>query len=95
VTVKYGVTRLTIDRVHVGTWPAVSLHWVNVAEDGIRMSEICVTSSTIKMHTTGLTTDVRSMSVLSKNGVMRGIVTIMVPSMTNLTDSALPKEGAT
>jgi hypothetical protein len=27
--------------------------------------------------------------------VMRGIVIIMVPSMTNLTDSALPKEGAT
>jgi hypothetical protein len=32
---------------------------------------------------------------LSKNDMMREIMTIMVPSMTNLTDSAPLKEGAT
>jgi hypothetical protein len=34
-------------------------------------------------------------SALSKNDEMRGTMTIMVPSMTNLTDSAPLKEGTT
>jgi hypothetical protein len=36
-----------------------------------------------------------SVSALSKNDVMRGTMTIMVPSHTNLTGSAPLKEGAT
>jgi hypothetical protein len=45
------------------------------------------------MHVIGLTIGARSMSALSKNDVMRGTITIMVPSMTNLTNSATLKEG--
>jgi hypothetical protein len=93
--VKYGVTSLTTDRVNAGTRPAVSLHQRNTTEGGIEMTEICMTSSTAEMHTTGLTTGVKSVSTLSKSGVMRGTMTVMVPSMTNLTDNALLKEGAT
>jgi hypothetical protein len=89
---KYGITSLTTDRVHVGTQPAVSLHRRNVAEGGIRMIEICVMSYAVEMHTTRLTTGVRNVSVVSKNDMMRGTMTIMVPSMTN---STLLMEGTT
>jgi hypothetical protein len=92
---KYGVMSLTTNRVRAGTQPAISLHRRNVAEGRIGMTEICVTSSAVEMHVTGLTTSVRSVSALSKNNVIRGTMIIMVPSMTNLTDSALLKEGAT
>jgi hypothetical protein len=37
----------------------------------------------------------QDVSVLSKNNAMRGTMTIMVPSTTNLTDSAPLKEGTT
>jgi hypothetical protein len=67
----------------------------NMAEGGIRKTEICAMTSAIEMHTVGLTTGAKSMSTLSKNNKMRGTMTIMVPSMTNLTDSAPLKEGAT
>jgi hypothetical protein len=59
------------------------------------MTKICVKSSEVEMHVTGLTNGARSMSALSKNDMMRGTMTIMVPSMTNLTDSAPLKEGTT
>jgi hypothetical protein len=95
VTVKYGVTSFTTDKIHVGTWPAVSLHQRNAAEGGIRVTKICVTSFAAEIHATGLTTGARSVSALSKNDVMRGTMTIMVPSMTNLTDRASLKEGTT
>jgi hypothetical protein len=95
VTVKYGVTILTTDKVHVGTRSTVSLNWRNAAEGGIGMTEIYATSSAVEMHTIGLTIGARSVSALSKNDVMRGTMTIMVPSTTNLTDSAPTKEGAT
>jgi hypothetical protein len=94
VTVKYGVTSLTTDRVHMGTQTAVSLHWRNVGEGGIGMTEICA-SSAAEMDATGLTIGARSVSALSKNDEIRGTMTIMVPSTTNLTDSAPLKEGAT
>jgi hypothetical protein len=59
------------------------------------MTEISATSSAAEMHTIGLTSSARSMSALTKNDVMRETMTIMVPSMTNLTDSAPLKESAT
>jgi hypothetical protein len=92
---KYGVTSLTTDSIHMGTQPTVSLHWRNAAEGGIGMTEICAMSSATEMHVIRLTTNARRVSVLSKNGVMRGTMTIMVPSMTNLTDSTPLKEGTT
>jgi hypothetical protein len=92
---KYGVTSLTTDRVHVGTRPVVSLHQRNTVEGGIGMTDICMASSATELHMTGLIAGIRSVSALSKNDVMRGIMTIMVPSTTNLTDNALVKEGAT
>jgi hypothetical protein len=49
----------------------------------------------IEMHAIGLTTGARNGSALSKNDVMIGTMIIMVPSITNLTDSAPLKEGAT
>jgi hypothetical protein len=93
--VKYRVTSLTTDRVHAGTRPTVSLHQRNVTEGRIRMTEICVTSSVAEIQVIGLTSGARSMSALSKSEVMRGTMTIMVPSMTNLTDSAPLKEVPT
>jgi hypothetical protein len=90
---KYGVMSLTTDRVHVGTQPAVSPHWRNAAECGIRMIVICMTSSTTEMHTAGLKTGARSANILSKSRAKKGTMTTIVPIMTNLTDSVLPKEG--
>jgi hypothetical protein len=94
-TVKYEVTRLTTDKVHMGTYPVVSLHWRNVTEGKIRVIKICTTSYAAEMHAIGLTTGVRCMIALSKNDVKRGTMTITVPSTTNLTDNAPQKEGAT
>jgi hypothetical protein len=90
---KYGVMSLTNDKVHAGSQPAVSLHWRNAVECRIGMTKISVTSSVAEMHATGLTIGIRSMSTLSKNDMMRGTMTIMTPSMTNLTNSALLKMG--
>jgi hypothetical protein len=95
MTVEYGVTSLTTDRVHAWTRASISLHRRNAAEGGIRMTEICATSSAAEMHVIELTTGTRSMSALSKNDVMRGTMTIMIPSTTNLIDNASLKEGAT
>jgi hypothetical protein len=93
VTVKYGVMSLTTDRVHMGTRPAVSLHRRNATEGGIGISEICVAPSAAEMHAIELTTDTRRVSALSKNDVMRGTMPIMLPFMTNLTDSATHEES--
>jgi hypothetical protein len=94
-TVKYGVTSLTIDRVRVGTRPIVSFHQRNVAQGRIGMTKICMTSFTAEMHMTRLKTGARSVNTLSKNDEMRRTMTIMVPSMTNLTDNTPLKEGTT
>jgi hypothetical protein len=59
------------------------------------MTDIYVTSSAARLHAARLTTGAKSVIALSKNDMMREIMTIMVPSMTNLTDSAPLKEGAT
>jgi hypothetical protein len=82
-------------RVRMGIQPAVSLHQRSVTEGIIGMIEICAMSSVAEMHATRLTTDARSMSASSKSDVMRGSMNIMAPYMTDLTDSAPLKEGAT
>jgi hypothetical protein len=80
-------------RVRMGIQPVVSLHQRSVTEGIIGMIEICAMSSVAEMHATRLTTD--AMSASSKSDVMRGSMNIMAPSMTDLTDSAPLKEGAT
>jgi microcystin degradation protein MlrC len=95
MTAKYGVMNLTIDRIRTGTRPAVSLHRRSMTEGMIRMTETCATSSTVEMHVAGLTTSARSLSASSKSDMMIGTMTIMVPSMTNLTNNTPLKEGAT
>jgi hypothetical protein len=92
---KYGVTSLTTDRIRGGTQLAFSLHQRNAVKGEIGMTEICATSSMAEMHVIGLTADARSISSLSKNDVMRGTMTIMVPSTTNIIESAPLKEGTT
>jgi hypothetical protein len=62
---KYRVMSLTTNRVHTGTQPAVSLHRRNAAKGEIGMTEICMMSSVVEMHAIELTTDTRSVSVLS------------------------------
>jgi hypothetical protein len=62
---KYMVMSLTTNRVHMGTQPAVSLHRRNAAEGEIGMTEICMMSSMVEMHAIELTTNTRSVSVLS------------------------------
>jgi hypothetical protein len=66
-----------------------------MAEGGIGMIETCAMSSAAEMLVTGLTSGARSVSALSKNDVMRGTMTIMIPSTINLIDNASLKEGAT
>jgi hypothetical protein len=51
-------------------------------------------SSTAKMPMVGSKTGIRSTSALNRSDVRSGAMTIMVPITTNLTDSALLKEGA-
>jgi hypothetical protein len=95
MTEKYGVMSLTTDIVRVETRAIISLRQRNAVEGGIRMTEICATSPATEMHAIRLTTGVGSVSASSKNDMMRGTMTIIVPSTTNLTNSAPLKEGVT
>jgi hypothetical protein len=52
-------------------------------------------SSVTEMHATRLKTDTRSTSALNRSNVKKGTMTITIPIMINLTNSTLPKEGAT
>jgi hypothetical protein len=62
-----------------------------VAKDEIGMIDICATSSVAEIHTTGLKTGVSSASASNKSSVKKGTMITMVPIMTNLTNSVLPK----
>jgi hypothetical protein len=90
---KHEVTSLTTGRVSMGTLQAISLHRSNATEDDTETTEICMTSSTIEMHTTGLKTSVRSVSALNRGNMKKGAMTTTVPITTNLTDIVLPKGG--
>jgi hypothetical protein len=90
---KHGVMIMTTGRVCIGTQQAVSLHQRNTTEGETRMTEICMTSSTIEMCAADLKIGVRSTSVLNRSNVKKGTITTMVPITTNLTDSVLLREG--
>jgi hypothetical protein len=90
---KHGVMSLTISRVLMGTWLAVSLHWRNMVEGETRMIEICAMSSVAELHVAELKTCVRSTSTLNKSDMKRGTIITRVPNTTNLMDSIPPKEG--
>jgi hypothetical protein len=90
---RQGVMIMTTSRVCTGTRQAVSLHRRNATEGEIRMTEICAMSSTVEMHVDESKTGIRSVSILNKSGMKKGTMTNMVPIMTNLTDSVLPKGG--
>jgi hypothetical protein len=91
---KHGVKSLTTSRVRTGTWLAVSLNLRNAAEGETGVTETCVTSSVANMDVARSKTGVRSVSALNRSNVKRGTTIFMVPITTNLTDSALPREGA-
>jgi hypothetical protein len=85
------VTKMTTGRVPTGTHTTTSLHQRSVAEVVANTTVTCATSSTTDMHKVGLRTDAESGSTM--NSMMTRTMTIMVPSMTNLTDSTPQKEG--
>jgi hypothetical protein len=88
---KHGVMSLTTGRVLAGTRRVVSLHQRNVAEDEIGMTEICAMSSVAEMHVAELKIGVRSTRASNRSSVKKWTMITMVPIMTNLTDSVLPK----
>jgi hypothetical protein len=88
---KHGATSLTTGGVRTGTWQSVSLHRRNAAEDETGMTKIFTMSSVAMMHEAGSKTGIRSMSALNRRSVKMRTMTSMVPIMTNLTDSVLPK----
>jgi hypothetical protein len=57
------------------------------------MIEICVTSFAAEMHAARLKTGITSVSALNRSSMKKGTMTTMVPIMTNLTNSILPKGG--
>jgi hypothetical protein len=89
VMMTHGVTSLTTGRVNTGTQQAVSLHRRNTVEDETEMIDICMMSSAVEMHMTGLKSGIRSASALNKSSVKKGTMITTVPSTTNHTDSIL------
>jgi hypothetical protein len=89
--IKHGVTSLTTGKVLTGTQQAVSFHWRNTAEVETGMTEICTTSSAAEMHVVGSKTSIRSSSASNRSSVKKGTTITMLPIMTNLIDSVLPK----
>jgi hypothetical protein len=90
---RHRVMIMTTGKVHTGTWQAVSLRHRNMPEGETGMTKICTTSSAAEMHAVGSKTSVRSVRVSNRSGMKKGTMTTMVPIMTNLTDTVLPKEG--
>jgi hypothetical protein len=88
---KTGVTRMITDIVPMETWPAASLHRRSVVEGMVGTIVTSATSSATEMHTAGLKTATEIMSVMSRSSVIKGTMTIMAPTMTNLTGSILQK----
>jgi hypothetical protein len=91
---KHGVMSLTTGRVLTGTRQVVSLHRRNTVEDKTGMAGIYATSSAIEMHAAVSKTGVRSTSASNRSSVKKGTMITMIPIMTNLTDSVLPRGWA-
>jgi hypothetical protein len=90
---EIGVTKMTTDRVPMGTRTATSLHQRSTAKGVAETTVTCATSSAADMHKVRLRTGTESGSGSTMNSMMTRTMTIMVPSMTNLTDSTPQKEG--
>jgi hypothetical protein len=87
-----GVRTLSTTKFHVGTQPAVSLPWRNAAENEIGTTGTCATSSATETHLTELKTGAKNKTTRNKSGTMKGIMTVMIPSTTSLTDNVPQKE---
>jgi hypothetical protein len=74
---------LTTARARKGTRPVASLHRWSVV--GIGMGETCAMSFTTNMHATRLKTSGKSETASSVNGVTKGTMISMAPSMTSST----------
>jgi hypothetical protein len=88
---KDRVMMMTIGRVLMGTQPAASLHRRSTTEDATETTMTYMTSSTLEMHAAELKTSAEIESVNRKNNTMKGIMIIMVLTMTNLTGSGHQK----
>jgi hypothetical protein len=86
---KTVVTMMTTNIVLVGTQPVASLHQRSTIKGMEGTTMTCATSSAVEMHAAGLKTSAEIRSMTSRSSAMRGTMTIMIPSMTNLTDSIL------
>jgi hypothetical protein len=88
---KHGVMSLTTSRVHAGTRLTVSLHWRSTVEGQTVVTKICMASSVAMMHVTESKIGARNVNTLNKSDMKKGTMITMVPIMTNLTDSILPR----
>jgi hypothetical protein len=82
---------LTTSRVHAGTRLTVSLHWRSTVEGETVVTKICMASSVAMMHVTESKIGARNVNTLNKSDMKKGTMITMVPIMTNLTDSILPR----
>jgi hypothetical protein len=73
----------------VGTQPAASLYQRSVVEGMVETTAICRTSSTTEMHAIGLEANAMIGSVMSRSSTMRGTMTMMTPTLTNLSGNIL------
>jgi hypothetical protein len=82
---------MTTGRVPMGIQLVASLHWRSMSEGVAETIVTCAMSFTIEMHAVRLRIGAESGSVMSSARIET--MTIMVLSMTNLTDSAPHKGG--
>jgi hypothetical protein len=82
---RNGGVRVTASVIPMGTQLAASLHQRNMVETTVT----CTTSSVAEMHAAELKTNAEIGSVMSRSSAMRGTMTIVVPTTTNLTGSVL------
>jgi predicted ABC-type sugar transport system permease subunit len=69
------------------------LHRRSMVEGMAGTTVACVMSSATEMHAAGLKTGAEIESMMSRSSAMKGTMTIMAPTMTNLTSSVLQKGG--
>jgi hypothetical protein len=86
------VTRMTTGIVPMGTQLAALLHRRSAVTGMAETTVTCMMSSAAELHGAGLKTDVVIRSMMSGSTAMKGTMTIMAPTMTNLTDSVLQKK---
>jgi hypothetical protein len=75
-----------------GTQLAALLHRRSAVMGMAETTVTCMMSSAAELHGAGLKTDAVIKSMMSGSSAMKGTMTIMAPTMTNLTDSVLQKK---